>query len=173
MRFVGTCYRGHDPKWAFSPLSGDGAASQGGRFNEAGAPALYLALTTAGIFVEMSHGFAHRFDPLTVCTYEVNCNDIVDLRTKKTRRTAGIALSDLACGWKDDLTNGRNPTSWSVARRLINNGAAGILVPSFAVGARRGMSNLVLWRWGPNPPHQVHVFDPSGRLPRDQLSWKP
>jgi hypothetical protein len=28
-----------------------------------------------------------------------------------------------------------------------------------------------LWDWSARPPHQVTVFDPSGRLPRNQLSW--
>jgi len=31
--------------------------------------------------------------------------------------------------------------------------------------------NLVLWRWGPDLPHRISVDDPSGRLPRNQLSW--
>ena len=31
--------------------------------------------------------------------------------------------------------------------------------------------NLVLWDWNAQPPHQVKVFDPSARLPRNQLSW--
>ncbi|TJV36829.1 MAG: hypothetical protein E5Y18_13750, partial [Mesorhizobium sp.] len=42
MRFVGTCYRAHDPRWAFKPTSGDGASSRGARFNPKGVPALYL-----------------------------------------------------------------------------------------------------------------------------------
>ena len=31
MRLAGTFYRGHDPKWAWSPLSGEGAAIHGGK----------------------------------------------------------------------------------------------------------------------------------------------
>jgi RES domain-containing protein len=58
LRFQGTCFRGHDPKWAFTPLSGDGAKAKGGRFKPIGVPALYLALTVEGLFVEMAHGFA-------------------------------------------------------------------------------------------------------------------
>lgn len=26
--------------------------------------------------------------------------------------------------------------------------------------------------WGQDLPHKVRVFDPSGRLPKDQLSWR-
>ena len=49
---------------------------------------------------------------------------------------------------------------------------AGILVPSFTPGATQRDENLVLWDWSERPPHQVKVFDPSGRLPRDQRSWE-
>ncbi len=44
MRFEGTAIRLHDPKRASQPLSGQGAAIAGGRFNPRGTPALYLGL---------------------------------------------------------------------------------------------------------------------------------
>lgn len=171
MRFQGTCYRAHDPKWAFSPLSGDGARTHGGRFNPKGVPALYLALTIDGMIVEMTHGFAHRLDPLTICSYEVDVDDVVDLKDDHGRKANGVALAALSCAWADDVANGRYPVSWRVADRLIAQGSAGVLVPSFAVGAKPDMTNLVLWTWGPTLPHRVEVHDPSGRLPRDQTSW--
>ena len=172
MRFQGTCFRAHDPKWAFSPVSGAGAALRGGRFNPVGVPALYLALTLTGMFKEMGHGFGHRFDPLTVCAYEVDIADITDLRTEAECKAAGVTPDDLACAWADDLAQRKKPASWDVAEMLIKRGAAGILVPSFAVGARAGMDNLVLWTWGADLPHQVRVHDHNGRLPRDQSSWR-
>ena len=171
MRFQGTCYRAHDPKWAFSPLSGDGAKTHGGRFNPRGVPALYLALTIEGMFVEMGHGFARRFDPLTVCTYDVDVEDIVDLRDDAGRKANGVDWTDLNCSWADDIANGRRPASWRLAERLIGKGRTGVLVPSFARRARPDMTNLVLWKWGPALPHHVEVHDPSGRLPKDQTSW--
>ena len=157
--------------WAFSPLSGDGAKVHGGRFNPRGTPALYLALTVSGIFLEMGHGFAHRFDPLTVCTYDVDVEDVVDLRDDASRRRNGIALADLGCAWLDDAKHGREPASWRVAKELIAQDTAGMLVPSFANGATSAMNNLVLWKWGAGRPHRVEVHDPSGRLPKNQLSW--
>jgi RES domain-containing protein len=93
VRFKGVCYRGHDPRWAWSPTSGDGAAANGGRFNPIGMPALYLALTLEGMFAEMSHGFGHRFDPLTVCMYDVDVEDVVDLRSEEARAAAGVEIS--------------------------------------------------------------------------------
>jgi hypothetical protein len=75
----------------------------------------------------------------------------------------------LASGWSDRSEG--EPASWGVADRFISANAAGILVPSFATGARSDMHNLVLWRWGPDLPHRVVVFDPDRKLPRDQRSW--
>ena len=172
MRFQGTCYRAHDPKWAFSPLSGEGARLKGGRFNRVGQAALYLALTIEGMFLEMGHGLAHRFGPLTVCSYDVDVADVVDLRTEPDRKKAGATRDDLTCPWALDVAEGREPASWALAARLVRSGAAGILVPSFARGARpERHHNLVLWRWGPELPHRVTVNDPRSRLPRDQRSW--
>lgn len=172
MRFQGTCYRAHDPKWAFSPLSGEGAKVHGGRFNAKGAPALYLALTIDGMFAEMGHGFSHRFDPLTVCSYDVDVDDLADLRDDVRRKANDVRLAELDCPWKLDLSEGRIPASWTLTERLLKSGHAGILVPSFAHGAKADMANLVLWRWGPDLPHKVEVYDPSSRLPKDQTSWR-
>ncbi|MDB5547930.1 MAG: hypothetical protein JWP21_1377 [Tardiphaga sp.] len=164
MKWRGIGYRAHDPAWAWQPLSGAGAAAKGGRFNPVGTPALYLALTIEGMFLETSHGFGHRFDPLTVCSYDVDVDDLIDLRTESACESASVKSSDLACGWAMDMAAGIKPASWSIAERLIAAGAAGILVPSFARGARQDMINLVLWRWSPTRPHRVTVHDPSGRL---------
>jgi RES domain-containing protein len=171
VRFQGVCYRGHDPRWAWSPTSGEGAAANGGRFNPAGTPALYLALTLEGMFAEMSQGFGHRFDPLTVCAYDVDVEDIVDLRSDEARAAEEIDLSALSCAWAYERMSGRIPPSWAVATQLMAKGAAGILVPSFANGATPEMTNLVLWNWGDALPHLVRVYDPKERLPKDQSSW--
>jgi RES domain-containing protein len=120
---------------------------------------------------EMSHGLAHRLEPLTICQYDVNVDDIIDLRTSSDQTKVGTNLNDLGCAWEYDLAEGREPASWTIAKKLKFAGAAGILVPSFAHRATGDMINLVLWDWGPSLPHFVSVYDPSGRLPKDQSSW--
>lgn len=173
MRFAGTCYRAHDPRWAFAPDSGEGDRLYGGRFNPRGMSALYLALTVDGMFAEMSHGFANRFEPLTVCSYEVDVDDIVDLRIAAAWKAHGVASADLSCAWADEAAKGKTPASWRLATRLVAAGAAGILVPSFAIGAKADAANLVLWRWRRDLPYKVVVHDPNDRLPKDQRSWTP
>jgi RES domain-containing protein len=78
----------------------------------------------------------------------------------------------MACAWATALSDGERPASWFIYDRLRLQDIAGVLVPSFAPGAGIEDRNLVLWDWGPDRPHKVTVFDPSGRLPKDQLSWK-
>ncbi|TPK61512.1 hypothetical protein FJ930_27700 [Mesorhizobium sp. B2-4-15] len=172
MRFVGTCYRAHDPRWAFRPTSGEGAATRGARFNPKGVQALYLALTVMTAVKEANQGFAYRIDPCVLCSYEVDCGAIVDLTTEKGRGEASVTLDEMSCAWATTLSDGKRPASWGVHDRLLSQGIAGILVQSFAPGAEAEDRNLVLWDWGPDLPHKVTVFDPSGRLPKDQLSWR-
>jgi RES domain-containing protein len=164
MRFQGTCYRGHIPKRASYPLSGEGANLKGARFNPAGVPTLYLALTIEGVFTEMGHGFSHRFEPLTICSYDVDVENIVDLRDEATRAHNNVQLADMACEWRYERGIGKIPASWVLASHFIKNGVAGILVPSFANGAAPHMSNLVLWTWGAVLPHKVEIYDPNERL---------
>ena len=125
--------------------------------------ALYLALTIEGMFAEVSHGFAHRFPPLTVVTYDVDCAGILDLTTEAGRAAADTDLPTLGCAWMLDRAEGRTPPTWTLAKRLIAAGAAGAVVPSFATGATEGMQNLVLWRWG-GKEHKVVAWDEAGRL---------
>jgi RES domain-containing protein len=171
LRLQATCYRAHHPKWSFRPLSGDGAAVHGARFNPRGTPALYLSLTIETALKEVSQGLAFRVDPCVLCCYDVDCADIADLRTEGSRAEYGVMPGDLSSPWVSDVLARREPASWQLARRLIARGIAGVLVPSFAPGATPRDENLVLWDWSERPPHQVRVFDPSGRLPRNQLSW--
>jgi len=172
LRLEGRAYRGHDPQWAFTPLSGDGAAFYGGRFNPKGVPALYLALSPMGAINEVCQGLAARIAPMTLVEYDVDCTDIEDLTDASTRAALGIAEADMACSWGEDaLILGKTPASWAMATQLIAGGAAGIIVPSYAPEAAPDHRNLVLWRWASRRPHRVRAYDPTGKLPANQLSW--
>ncbi len=167
MSYRGRAYRAIDPKWAHGPLSGDGAL-RGGRFNPPGVPALYLSLDPITAMNEVAQGFAGRIAPSIICDYDIDCAGVLDLRTAAGREVAGTSEEVLGCAWK--LAS--PAPSQQLAARLIAGGSAGILVPSFAVGALPWHHNLVLWRWGPTLPWKVEVFDPTGRLPKDQKSWQ-
>jgi RES domain-containing protein len=173
LRFVGRCYRAHDPAWSFTPLSGAGAALTGGRFNRKGEPTLYLSLDIVTSFAECTQGFTNRMQPLTMCEYAVDCAPIADLRNDTSRLRHGVPPDELGCPWLSYLLAGKGAPSWLIADRIKSSGHVGIIVPSFVPGASEANLNLVLWQWGPDLPSKMAVYDPSGRLPKSQLSWEP
>jgi len=171
LRYHGRCYRAHDPRWSFSPLSGEGAAITGGRFNRKGEPTLYTSLELVTAVNECQQGFANRLNPLLLVQYDVDVEPIADLSTASAQAAAGVAHADLDCAWLSFQLAGREAPSWRVVDALKADGFAGLLAPSFAPDARPDHVNLILWRWGPDLPTQVRAYDPDGRLPTDQRSW--
>ena len=166
-------HRAHHPRWSFAPASGEGAALHGGRFNPKGVATLYTSLRLETAWLEAQQAFPFKAQPMTMVAYRVDCADIVDLTDPTARDAAGVAMSDLACAWEDMAARGRTPPTWTLARRLMADGSAGILVPSFAAGAESGDVNAVFWRWSEKRPHQVSVIVDAGRLPRDDSGWMP
>lgn len=171
-RLSGAVYRAHHPRWAFDPVSGEGAARHGGRFNPVGMPALYTALRPETAWLEAQQGFAFKAQPLTLCSYDVDCADLVDLTDTATLAALAVVPADLACAWEDLADRGHIPPTWHLATRLVGQGAAGVIVPSFAHRAQADDRNVVFWTWAEAPPHQVRVVDDHGRLPRDDSSWR-
>ena len=171
-RTTGAVFRAHNPRWSFAPESGDGARARGGRFNPRGMAALYTCLSIEAAWAEAQHGLPAKAQPLTLCQYDVDCSDILDLRKPASRKAAGITEADLACAWWSlAYIEGAEPPTWAMARRLVAAGAAGILVPSHARHAPPGATNLVLYDWGRAPPHFIRVVDDEQRLPRNSASW--
>jgi RES domain-containing protein len=159
-------YRAHDPRWSWQPLSGRGAAISGGRFNVKGQEALYLALSPITALAECTQGFANRMLPLTLCEYDIDCADIIDLTDPAMRSAEGVAYEDMASAWLTFQRAGKVAPSQAVARVLMKKGYSGALVPSFVPGIAEGATNLVLWRWGDRALNRVAVFDPEKRLGR-------
>jgi len=165
-RFRGRVYRAHNPKWAWEPESGEGARRYGGRFNPAGLPALYTSMDHKTAWLEAQQAFVFKPQPLTLCAYDVDCEDIVDLTRPPVLKELGLGHEDLACPWEDQVDRSLTPPSHSLARRLISHGVAGMIVPCFAPGADAAARNLVFWDWHRRRPHCVRVIDDEGRLQR-------
>jgi RES domain-containing protein len=97
-------------------------------------------------WLEAQQGFAFKAQPLTICAYDVDCADIADLGDHEARRDLGVEMDELACAWEDMAARGVEPPSWRLAKRLIAEKYAGIVVPSFAPGAGPADRNVVFWQ---------------------------
>ncbi len=122
-------------------------------------------------WTEAQQAFPFKAQPVTLCTYDVNCDHIEDLTDASTLARLSIDPADLACPWEDIADRGLTPPSWALADRLIAGGAAGVIVPSFASRVGAGANNVVFWDWSDRPPHKVRVIDDQKRLPRNRSSW--
>ncbi len=165
--FKGRAYRAHDPRWSFQPTSGKGASITGGRFNRVGQEALYLALSPITALAECTQGFAYRMLPLTLCEYDVDCADIIDLTDPTMREAEGAVFEDMACAWMTYQRASKIAPSQALAKALIKKGYIGAVVPSFVPGIAEGATNLVLWRWGDRALNTVTVYDPDARLVKE------
>lgn len=171
MRFTGRVFRAHNPRWSFTPLSGDGAALHGGRFNPVGTSALYTSLRMETAWLEAQQGFPFKPQPLTICAYDVDSEPVLDLTDPSGLNDLGFSPATLACPWEDLADQGKMPPSWELAKTLITRGVAGIVAPSFAPGATGNDRNLVFWAWSDSPPSRVIVIDDERRLPTTAASW--
>ncbi|MGH7104521.1 MAG: RES family NAD+ phosphorylase [Acetobacteraceae bacterium] len=165
-------HRAHNPGWAFAPDSGAGAALTGGRFNPRGMAALYTSFRFETAWLEAQQATPFKAQPLTLCAYEVDCHDVLDLTDPATLAAHEITPQDLACPWKDLETRGLKPPTWLIADRLTKAGIAAVIVASYASRATVADINVIFWIWGPLPPHQVRVIDDERRLPKDARSWR-
>ncbi len=154
----GRAWRILSPRWAHAPLSGDGAARNGGRWNRPGQPALYLSEQIETAFAEYQQELGVR--PGTFVAYDVEAV-LVDLTRSDVLDAVGATHADLLGAWKSVAwVEHGTPATWRLADRL---GAdhCGLRVPSVQYG---GGTNLVLWAWNVPGGAQVSVLDPRGEL---------
>lgn len=146
MHFTGLLYRAHNPVWARQPLSGEGAARFGGRFNRIGRPALYTSLAPETALREANQ--VGTLQPITLVAYQADVGPLLDGRDKAALRPFGMTPAQLADpGWRDRMLSGKPVPTQELAEAAIIQGYAGIVVPSYARGAPEEALNLVLWDW--------------------------
>jgi RES domain-containing protein len=146
MRFTGLLYRALNPVWARAPLSGEGAARFGGRFNRIGRPALYTALAPETALREANQ--VGTLQPVTLVAYQADIGPLFDGRDETALQPYRLTPSALAdAGWRDRMLSGNPVPTQDLAEAATAQGHAGIVVPSYARGASAGALNLVLWDW--------------------------
>jgi RES domain-containing protein len=124
------------------PLSTVGSSLAGGRFNQAGIGALYLAATPAVAVAEhlrlgSLYGVA-AFPPRMLVTIEIALTDVLDLTEADVRASRGIDLQDLITEWRAADA----PATQALGRSTRAVGVEGILFPS---SIDPSVSNLVVF----------------------------
>ena len=167
------------PKWASEPLSGQGAALRGGRWNPRGTPALYFSESHGTAIAEYNQDLVR---PGTLAAFDLVSEKIVDLCSTETQAKYGLGEKEMLAPWKTlrgtPLLSSEarltlavfgkfSPPGWRLAEELMELGIDGIRVPS----AKFSGTNIVIWRWNGGTGTTVSVVDPLGDLPRDQSSW--
>lgn len=146
MHFTGLLYRAHNPVWSRTPLSGEGAARFGGRFNRIGRPALYTSLAPETALREANQ--VGTLQPTTLVAYQADIGPLLDGRDEASLKPFGMTPGHLADrGWRDRMLGGKPVPTQDLAEAAIAQGFAGIVVPSYARGAPADALNLVLWHW--------------------------
>ena len=164
MRIQAVVYRAHDPRWAWTPLSGEGARRRGGRFNRLGLPALYLSFSVSTAIREVSP-IGRRMQPLVLCAYEADMDPVFDALDPSARAAHSVRQAEIDCPtWHHDMFSGRMPASQALADRLMAAGLVGMRFGSYALGAGENDVNLVLWRWGDELPSRLALIDEDNRL---------
>lgn len=162
-------YRAHAPRWSFAPLSGAGAAVQGGRFNRKGVEALYLSLETETTLAEYQH-VSPLLEPCLLTSYIVSVSRLVDLRHLDGSEGWDPLWMDWDTDWRNFAFNLHiEPPTWVLGDLVREAGYAGILFPSVV---NRGGTNIVMYQDVFASGDSISVHDPSHDLPKDQSSWK-
>lgn len=146
-----------------SPLSGEGAALQGGRWNRIGQAALYLAHDPATAVAEFYQGLPK---PGTLAPYQLRASSIADFTDGHGGPRDGAVAAAIEAQWKQiALIDEGVPPSWALADAAIAAGAEGALAPSVQ---NAGGVTLVLWRWHdaqqPGDGAALELIDPMAAL---------
>ncbi|MDF9302096.1 RES family NAD+ phosphorylase [Tritonibacter mobilis] len=163
-RYTGPLYRALNPVYAREPLSGRGAELYGGRFNAKGTPALYTALDPTTALREANQ--VGSLQPTILVSYTADLGPIFDTRDAQSLTRYDVTDTLLADpAWRMKMLDGDKVPTQDLARALIRDGFAGLLIRSFAKGATAADFNIVLWSWtGEGCP--LAVVDDEGRLSR-------
>lgn len=160
-------WRAYVPRWSYQPLSEEGAAGFGGRWNPLGVPTIYTARELSTAWAEYNQGFVQH--PALIARLELSGARLVDLTDPVALGEFGLEESIHRTEWRSDLDQGNVPATHAAYYELAGSGIDGVIYPSFM---SPGGTCVALWRWNTPGALDVRVIDPEGRLPTSPASWR-
>ncbi|WP_296707176.1 RES domain-containing protein [Rhodoblastus sp.] len=162
-RYSGLLYRALNPIYARDPLSGRGAELYGGRFNPKGVPALYASQSPMTALREANQ--VGTLQPTTLVAYRADIHPVFDTRDDTALSAFDMTPDGIATTtWRDEMISFGESQTQKFARRLIDEGYAGLVIRSFARGSSNNAINIVLWRWNNELPTKLILVDDDNRL---------
>lgn len=161
------CFRAHTPEWASTPVSGAGAAKNGGRWNVSGQHALYLSFD-ALTAVKESNQQILDFIPITLVRYRVAGGRIADYDDGAFRSRYGLPDDLMQRPWWGPQFADQLSLTQAAAQALVGEGFDGLTYPSSQAAGH----NLVLWNWNDTGGPAVEAEDKHGLLPKNRDSWR-
>lgn len=159
-------WRAFVPRWAHLPLSGEGAARFGGRWNPVGALAIYAARELSTAWAEYNQGFVQH--PALIPQLHLSGANLADLTDPERLRFLGIDGDIHRCEWRYLMDRDLVPETHTLRDLLLRQKFDGVIYPSFM---SPGGTCVALWRWNTPGAPRLDVIDPDGRLPKTEASW--
>jgi RES domain-containing protein len=161
-----TLWRAFVPRWGHLPLSGEGAARFGGRWNPVGAPTIYAALELSTAWAEYNQGFVQH--PALIARFELTGARLADLIDLQVLEALGVTAEIHKCEWRDLMGSGLVPETHELHSRLLADGFHGVIYPSVM---SPGGTCVALWSWNTRSAPRLEVIDPDRRMPKTAASW--